>query len=79
MADFRAIYHISYREALKLPGPEFFALAQRLSAYPGVIQMRANAEEKERNRNVKPGARMVESTQRAIAADPLLADLIEFG
>ncbi len=79
MADFRAIYHIGWAEALALPGPEFFALASRAPAYPGVMRILAENEEHERNRNVRPGARIVESTQSAIERDPLLAGLIEFG
>jgi hypothetical protein len=51
----------------------------RLPAYPGVMQVRANAEDAQGKRNVKHGAKIVESERRAIAADPLLADLIDFG
>lgn len=78
MADFRAIYHLSWTKALRLPGPEFFALASRLPAYNGVMAIRSEEEERSRNRNVRPGARMVESEQSAIEKDPFLSGLIEF-
>lgn len=78
MADFRAIYHLSYSDALLLPGPEFFALCSRLPAYPGVMSIRAEQESTTKNRNVRHGARIVESERDAIEADPLLAGLIEF-
>jgi hypothetical protein len=79
MADFRAIYHLGWFEALALPSPEFFALAIRLPAYPGVLRMRSEEEERKANRNVRHGARVVESEQSAIERDPLLSGLIEFG
>jgi len=79
MADFRAIYHLPWEEALSLPGPEFFALALRLPAYNGVMALRVEKEEHNANRNVMPGARMVESEKEAIDRDPLLRGVIEFG
>lgn len=78
IADFRAIYHLGWEKAKRLPGPEFFALVTRTPAYPGVMAIRAESEEKKRNRNVRPGARMVESERHAIESDPLLAGLIEY-
>lgn len=69
MADFRAIYHLGWREALSLPGPEFFALAWRASAYPGVCAARI-AEHRASPR--------VASTREAILADPDLASVISF-
>jgi hypothetical protein len=79
MADFRAVYHVGWREALSLPGPEFFALASRLPAYPGVLRIRSEEEERKANRNVTRGAKLVDSERAAIERDPLLSDLIEFG
>ena len=47
-ADFRAIYHLSPREALELPGPEYMALAYRASAYAGVMAARLASEQEDR-------------------------------
>lgn len=78
MADFRAIYHLSWREALALPGPELLALAYRVPAYPGVMSHRmAEAEAKER-RNAPRGARMVTGEKTTVLADPLLSGAISF-
>lgn len=78
MADFRAIYHLSWRDALALPGPEFLALAYRVMAYPGVMSHRlAEAEAKER-RNAPRGARMVTGEKAMVLADPLLSGAISF-
>lgn len=80
MADFRAFYHLGWREALALPAPEFLALAYRCSAFQGVMQARVMEQDKNETRNVhKSGARMVKSNRDEIAADPLLADVIDFG
>lgn len=80
MADFRAFYHLGWREALALPAPEFFALAYRCSAFQGVMQARVIEQDKDASRNVHhANARMVNSTKEEVAADPLLSDVIEFG
>ncbi len=77
-ADFRVFYHLSWREALALPGPELLALAYRVGAYPGVIHHRlAEAEAKER-RNAPRGARMVTAEKATVLADPLLSGAISF-
>jgi hypothetical protein len=77
-ADFRVFYHLSWREALALPGPELLALAYRVGAYPGVIYHRlAEAEAKER-RSTPRGARMVPGERSAIMADPMLSQAISF-
>jgi hypothetical protein len=78
MADFRAVYHIGWAEALALPGPEFFILAARLPNYPGVMKLRAEHEaakqEKQERRNVRNAdARLVDLN------DPALAGLIQIG
>lgn len=74
MADFRAIYHTGWRDALKLPAEEFFALAQRLPYFPGVMAKRAEQEAQRERRNVRnPEARMVGIN------DPSLAGLIQIG
>ena len=44
-SDFSAIHGI--RDMLSLPGPVFFALAYRLSAYQGVMALRAAEQEAE--------------------------------
>ena len=44
-SDFSAIHGI--RDMLSLPGPVFFALAYRLSAYQGVMAARAAEQEAE--------------------------------
>lgn len=60
--------------------PTYLALAYRVSAYPGVMQARhSEAEARDRRTGTPRGARRVESTREAIAADPLLADAISFG
>jgi hypothetical protein len=43
------------------------------------MKIRAEEQDRKTNRNVKPGAKLVDSERHAIEADPLLADLIEFG
>lgn len=79
VADCRAIYHLSWPEALLLDGPELFALISRLPAYQGSIRARVEAEMMREQRSRKPGARMVKSEQAAIEADPLTSGLVEFG
>lgn len=44
-SDFSAVHGI--RDMLALPGPTFFALAYRLSAYQGVMALRAAEQEAE--------------------------------
>jgi hypothetical protein len=74
MADFRAIYHLGWREAMQLPGYEFLILAQRLPDYPGILAKRAEQEKQRERRNVRnPEARMVD------IHDPSLAGLIQVG
>jgi hypothetical protein len=74
MADFRSIYHIGWREAMRLPAEEFLGLATRLPFYPGVIANRAEQAEKRERRNVRdPSARFVSER------DSSISDLIEFG
>ena len=61
---------------MALPGPEYLALAYRVSAYQGVMSIRmAEAEEKRRKRR---GVRQVEGEAAAIQADPLLSEAISF-
>jgi len=79
MADFRAIYHLGWSEAIRLPGPEFLALAFRCSAYTGVMQARVLEQDRNASRNTRGSARMVEPERQAIETDPLLAGVIEFG
>lgn len=68
MADFRAVYHLGWKEALALPGPEFLALASRLPFYPSVIRARAEQNEQQSRRNVRnPEARVVEVHDAAFA------------
>jgi hypothetical protein len=75
-ADFRAIYHLSPREALALPGPEYLALAYRVSAYQGVMNHRmAEAADKAKPRQ---WVRQVEGTRESVQADPLLREAISF-
>jgi hypothetical protein len=78
-ADFRAIYHLDPEQAAALPGPEWFALAYRLPAYSGIMRTRVEQEDRNTNRNVKHGAKLIESERTSIEKDPLLADLIDFG
>jgi hypothetical protein len=78
MADFRAIYHLSPREAMDIPFPEYLALAYRLPAYQGVMSHRmAEAAAVDRRSNPRR-ARMVEGEREAIARDPDLRDAISF-
>lgn len=72
-ADFRAIYHLGWKEALALPGPELMGLAYRLTVYPGVMAARVADREREERRNVAPGATVVAES------DPVLNDVIQFG
>lgn len=74
MADLRAVYHIGWQEAVRLPGEEFLALAYRLPNYPGLMRTRAEEENKRERRNVRnPEARMVD------LHDPAIAGLIQIG
>ena len=66
-------------EALALPSWEFLALAYRASAYQGMMRARVEQAEAGERRNVRPGARLVEADRRSVMADPLLADVIDFG
>lgn len=77
IADFRAVYHLGWRDALALPGPELMALAYRLPVYPGAVA--ARAAEQARQSHVPPGARVVESTSAALMRDPVLGDVIQIG
>jgi hypothetical protein len=54
-------------------------LAFRLPAYPGIMRTRIEQEDRASSRNVKHGAKLVESERFSIEKDPLLADLIDFG
>jgi hypothetical protein len=74
-ADFRAFYRLTPEDILELTGPHFLALAHRVSAYAGVIQARAQAEQEG---NTKADGE-VESTPQALQNDPALADLIDYG
>jgi len=78
-ADFRAFYHLGWREAVALPAPEFLGLAYRVTVFPGVLAARIAERERAERRNVRPGARLVESTRGAIATDPLLRDVVDIG
>jgi hypothetical protein len=78
-ADFQAIYHLSWADAVALPGPEFLALAYRLDAYQGVIAMRIQQQRQEERRNVTPGARLVDSDRASVQRDPILSRLVEVG
>lgn len=74
MADFRAVYHIGWRDAMALPGDEFLILASRLPAYPGIVARRAEQEQERERRNVRnPEAKMV------TIHDQSLAGLIQIG
>lgn len=78
-ADFRVFYRLTPAEALELDFPEWLALAHRASAYSGVMRLRAETQEHERQRHRrKPGTRMVEATREAVQRDPLLAEAISF-
>lgn len=78
-ADFRVFYRLTPAEALELDAPEYLALAHRVSAYAGVMRLRAEDQEAQRQRTRrKPGTRMVESTPEAVQRDPLLAEAISF-
>lgn len=79
-ADFRAFYHLSWREAVGLPGPEFFALAYRCASFAGVMQARVTFQESRERRNVrKHDAKIVQGDRSELLADPLLRDVIDFG
>lgn len=79
MADFRAVYHLGWREALALPAPEFLALAYRASIYPGVLAARIAERERKEHRNVPAGARLVAGDRASVMADPLLRDVVDIG
>lgn len=78
MADFRAIYHLGWREAMELPFPEFLALAYRLPLYQGTIAARVAEQEHAERRNAPPGARMVPDDPEMIARDRDLAGIVSF-
>jgi hypothetical protein len=74
-ADFRAFYGLTPGDIVELTGPHFLALAHRVSAFPGVMQARYQAETE--SKTAKDGE--VESTPQALQQDPALADLIDYG
>ena len=78
-ADFRAFYHLSWRDALALPAPEFLGLAYRVSVFPGVIAARIAEADAAERRNIPVGANLVPSDRHSIMADPLLRDVVDFG
>lgn len=69
---------MSPKETAALSGPEYFGLAYRLPAYPGIMRARVEQDEKKQTRNVRHGHKLVESDRTSIERDSLLADLIEF-
>lgn len=75
-SDFRAIHHLSPAEALALPGPEYLALAYRITAYQGVMSHRA-AEAQEKRRKSR-GIKQVAGEREAVQADPNLDAAISF-
>lgn len=77
-ADFRVFYRIDDIESLS--GPRFIALALRVFAYQGVMAARAAALEAPQQRSHNSTeARMIEGSQRAITADPVLSELVSVG
>ncbi len=70
-ADFRAFYHLSPKQALSLPGPEFMSLAYRSMVFPGVMSARASKIRETQT------ARNQGGTQRSVH-DPSMSDLIEY-
>lgn len=75
-ADLRVFAHVSWREALAWSGPEFLAMAYRLSAYGGVLAARI-AEQ--RPRTGVAGATRVPATRAAIMSHPDLRGVVSFG
>lgn len=74
-SDLSAFHHLRRSEAYALPGPEFFALAYRLPAYPGVVRARLRASA----RAADEAPEVVDVTPEALAAYPDLAGLFEEG
>lgn len=75
-ADFRAVYRLTPAEALELDGPQFLALAYRLTAYPGVLQVRVQ-EEAEHEAPRQDGE--LESSPHNLQHNADLADVIDYG
>lgn len=78
MTDLRVLAHVSWREALAWPGPEFLAVVYRLPAYAGVLAARAAEYERPAGR-VPADAKRVPSTRTAIMADADLRAVVSFG
>lgn len=77
-ADFLAVYRMAPADVLALSGPRFLALSYRLPAYSGVMAARLSASETERRPEAPGGTKVVEGSQTALRADPVLAGLIDF-
>jgi hypothetical protein len=75
-ADFRVFYRLDLEEALELPGPRFLALAQRVTAYSGVMSARVEAQHDEDTPS-EPGE--VESSAASLTTNAAFADLIDYG
>jgi hypothetical protein len=78
MADLRVLAHVSWREALAWPAPEFLAVVSRLTAYPGVMAARF-AEQERPTRHARTGAKVIPSTRAALMSNRDLAGVVSFG
>lgn len=76
-ADFRAFYRVTPVEILQMSGPQFLALAYRVSAFSGAMAARITVQEQKSGST--NGVKTVESTPSALQNDPALADLIDYG
>lgn len=78
-ADFRAFYRLTPADIVKLTGPHFLALAQRTTAYSGVMAARVAAEQDQQGGSTSGADREVTSTPLALQNDPALSDVFDYG
>jgi hypothetical protein len=76
-ADFRVFYRVDDIE--QLSGPQFFALAVRVSAYQGVMAARIAEQQDDSSPSSGGEVRQVEATRTAVTADPVLGSLVSWG
>lgn len=78
-ADFRVFYRLTPADIVELTGPHFLALAQRTTAYSGVMAARAAAEQDQQGGSTVGTDRVVISTPLALQNDPALSDVFDYG
>jgi hypothetical protein len=79
MADLRVFAHLSWRDALAMPGPELMALCWRLPVYGGAVAALQARQTQGNGHRVRHADRVIPSTRAALLSDPAFAGAISFG